>query len=116
MKTLASLTLSFVIGIVLAGCATAPDVMVSPYTTTTFPPSASATMLHAFPTDRHYVELAELSARMLRTTQEQAPLAMLEKAKSLGADAVVVTEPKRQSHIGEIPVLVLTGVAIRYDR
>jgi hypothetical protein len=103
------------LSLALVGCAT--PVVVSPYTTKTFPPNENAQILHALPKDRPYIELGELSFQMMRTNQTQAPLAILEKAKAMGADAVVILDAKRPGVApGGIRVLTLTGIAIRYER
>ena len=71
----------------LAACAHAAAVTVKPLTTQVFPPAASSvTAYETFPEQKH-VRIAELTVER----GANAMTLLREKARSLGADAIVVT-------------------------
>lgn len=93
------------------------------YTVEAFPPTTNIEVIHNFPVDKKYLELGELSIRLKRSTEEDAVLYLIDKAKEIGADAIVIIGERHGGSIlvpaGEIWVKVdkryLKGVAIKYE-
>lgn len=69
----------------LTGCA--HGVSVNRYSKEQFPPTASVEVFHLSPQGRPYVELAKLST--LPDIWHDSETKLIEKAKSLGADALI---------------------------
>jgi len=96
------------------------------YTTEVYPPTAHVEVLSTKLPDRPYVELGEL------TVKEERPLwappaieRLVEKAKALGADAIILKENTRTEDVVVVPargLLIATpisstklrAIAIRY--
>lgn len=78
--------------------------------------------MRAKPIQKEFIELGELSVRLKKSTEENAVIFLKEKAKSIGADAIVILG--ETSHgavavpIGKMYVVVnkryLKALAIRY--
>lgn len=112
--------LLLILALILGGCSTAPPVKVKRYTTAVYPPTQHVEVLHTKAPNRDYVELGELS---VKANDEEAIEYLVEKAKELGADAILLLGERQQGSIAmpigqmwmAIPAKRLTAVAIRYQ-
>lgn len=103
-----------------SGCAA--RVTYSPYSSQTFTPTASVDVLRTRVAERRYVELGELCIRVNRSTAETAVIRLTEKAKEIGADALILIGDRSAGPvavpIGQMAVAVplrdACAVAIRY--
>lgn len=110
--------LFIIMSVILSGCTT--PVKVTRYTTAVFPPTHHVEVLHTKAPNRDYVELGELS---VKANDEEAIKHLTEKAKELGADAILLLGERQQGSIAmpvgqmwmAIPAKRLTAVAIRYQ-
>ena len=101
-----------------------PSVHVMRYTPAIFPPSANVEILRTKPADREYIEIGEVSIRLNRASSETAVLMLAQKAKELGADALILIGERQKGAymvpIGRSAVAVnlrdLVGVAIKYKQ
>jgi len=84
MRNVIGLTLC----IIIAGCA--PNVKFMKYTSEIYTATQEVEVLRAKPVRKNFIELGELSVRLKKTTEENAVLYLTEKAKSIGADAIVI--------------------------
>ena len=80
----------------LAACGL-PSVQEVRYTMDTFEPTANVEVLQTWPRDRKYLEIAELEV----SAGSKANNALLERAKEIGADAIVIgpTHQHGQVHV-----------------
>lgn len=92
---------------ILAGCAHPPRVTM--LTTDTFNPTETVEIFHAPPENRPYREIAEIRVRVVPRTRPQAPLKLAEKAKEIGADAIILLGDEQ---VGTYMVSGHIGVAI----
>jgi hypothetical protein len=69
------------------------------YTSDTFEPTANVEVLQTWPRDRKYLEIAELEV----SAGAKANNALLDKAKEMGADAIVIGPPHRHSQV-QVPI------------
>lgn len=119
MQRLAVLAVALVF---LVACA--PTTRFARYTDVTYPPTTEVEVLRTQPADRPYVELGEIRLRLKRSNEDDAILILKEKAREVGADAIVILgEESRGAAIlpaGNMAVAVplrdLIAVAIRYKR
>jgi hypothetical protein len=72
-----------------------PLVEVEKYTMDTFEPTTNVAILQTWPQDRKYIEIADLEVR----AGDQAYDALLDKAKEMGADAIVIEPVHRHSQV-----------------
>jgi uncharacterized protein YbjQ (UPF0145 family) len=109
--------------LLLSGCATTttrPTVM--KYTSEAFQPTKHIEVLHTKPAARDYIEIGEVAIRLKKTTQENAVALLSEKAKELGADALVIIGERSKGAVAmpvgslfvAVPLRELYGVAIKY--
>jgi len=107
--------------LLLSGCATTrPTVM--KYTSEVFQPTKHIEVLHTKPAARDYIEIGEVAIRLKKSTQENAVLLLSEKAKELGADALVIIGERSKGTVtmpvGSLFVAVphreLYGIVIKY--
>ena len=118
MRTLLIVAVSVLL---LSGCVSARYMR---YTEETFPPTTEVEVLRTKPADRAYVELGEISLRLNRSTADNAILILKEKAREIGADAIVVLGEQSRGAVAApvgymavaVPVRDLVAVAIRYKR
>jgi hypothetical protein len=101
----------------LAGCF--PSVAVRPFTSSTFLPTTHVEVFSTKTPNREYVEVAELS---VKATDDEAIRALADKAKELGADAIILTGERTRSSAAvpvggmlvAVPQKKLFAVAIKY--
>lgn len=107
----------------LVGCAaTQPKVKVMRYTTEIFQPTNRIEVIHTKSTNRDYIEIGEVSIRLKKSTEENAVALLAEKAKELGANALIIIGERSKGAvvvpIGNMAVAVplreLYGIAIKY--
>ncbi len=70
-----------------------PSVNFMKYTEDSYQPTTSVEVLRNKPVEKEFVELGELSLRIkkgLFSNQEEAVLQLKEKAKEIGADAIII--------------------------
>ncbi len=85
-------------------------------------PTDRIEVFHTKPTDRDYVELAELSIRLDKSTEETAVLYLNDKAKELGADAIIMMGERTTGAFAmplgnmaiAVPTKELYAIAIKY--
>lgn len=106
--------------VLLTGCA--QPIKFARYTETTYPPTTEVEVLRTKPADRAYVELGEIRLRLKRSNEEDAILLIKQKAREVGANAIVILgEESRGAMLMPagnmamaVPIRVLVAVAIRY--
>lgn len=104
------------------GCAPTHRVSYSPYTDQTFAPTAQVDVFRTKVPDRRYTELGELCIRVGRSTQESSVLHLTEKAKEIGANAIILIGERSRGAVGApvgqmmvaVPLRDTCAVAIRY--
>lgn len=95
------------------------------YTENTYQPTKSIEVLRNKPVEKEFVELGELSLRIkkgLFSNQEEAVLQLKEKAKEIGADAIIILGEESEGNvivpIGDLYTSVdkryLKAIAIKY--
>jgi type IV pilus biogenesis protein CpaD/CtpE len=107
--------------LLLSGCSTTqPTVM--KYTSEAFQPTQHIEIFHIKPPARDYIEIGEVSIRLKKSTQENAVALLSEKAKELGADALVIIGERSKGAVAmpvgslavAVPLRELYGIAIKY--
>jgi hypothetical protein len=104
-----------------------PTVREMRYTSDTFEPTANVEFLQTWPRDRKYLEIAELEV----SAGSRANNALLDKAREIGADAIVIGPPHQhgQVHVPiggtisdgpagsfrSVPLTSVRAVAIKYQ-
>jgi len=83
----------------LFACSGLPSVREMRYTMDTFEPTANAEVLQTWPRDRKYLEIAELEV----SAGSKANNALLERAKEIGADAIVIGPPHQHGQV-HVPI------------
>lgn len=114
------ITYIIVLLIFLIGCSTPVKVM--RYTTEIFPPTQKVEVLRTKSIERDYIEIGEVSIRLKKSTESNAVALLAEKAKELGADAIILMGERSRgavampvgSMIAAVPLRELYGIAIRY--
>lgn len=108
------------IGLFLIGCATKVEVM--RYTMETFPPSHHVEVLRSKAINKDYIEIGEVSVRLKKSTKENAVALLAEKAKELGADAIIIIGERSRGAVAmpvgtmavAVPLRELYAIAIKY--
>jgi hypothetical protein len=72
-----------------------PSVRETRYTMDTFEPTVNVEVLQTWPRDRKYIEIAEFEVGV----DDQANNALLDKAKAIGADAIVIGPVHRHGQV-----------------
>lgn len=106
--------------VILVACA--PATRFARYTEAKYPPTTEVEVLRTKPADRAYVELGEIRLRLKNSNEDDAILILKEKAREVGADAIVILgEQSRGAAIVPVgnmamavPLRDLVAVAIRY--
>jgi hypothetical protein len=93
-----TLSLLLVVLFSLTACGL-PSVQVVRYTMDTFEPTTKVKVLQTWPQDRKYIQIGELEV----SAGDQANNALLDKAKEMGADAIVI-EPAHQHGKVYVPI------------
>jgi hypothetical protein len=89
----------FIILFSLFACGGLPSVRETRYTSDTFEPTANVEVLQTWPRDRKYLEIAELEV----STGAKANNALRDKAKEMGADAIVIGPVHRHGQV-QVPI------------
>lgn len=76
------------------------------YTDATYPPSDNVEVLRVKPVEDDFIELGELKLRLKKSTEENAILYMKDKAKAIGASAIVILGEQDE---GSVAVPIATG-------
>jgi len=111
-----------IIAALLLGCATSPQVKVMRYTTEIFQPTSRIEVLHTKPVGRDYIEIGEISIRLKKSTEENAVVYLKEKARELGADAIIIMGDRSRGAVAvpigsmavAVPIRELYAIAIKY--
>jgi len=91
----------FIIGtLLLAGCA--PILREEPLTSRIYAPTTEVDILDSWPEDRAFIKIADITAR----ADDKSAAAIVEQAKTAGADAVVFGRPY---HYGDVVILFAGG-------
>ncbi|MBN2267309.1 MAG: hypothetical protein JW725_03130 [Candidatus Babeliaceae bacterium] len=107
----------------LVGCTvTQPQPKVMRYATEIFQPTNRIEIIHTKPVNRDYIEIGEVSIQLKKSTEENAEALLAEKAKELGANALIIIGERSKGAvvvpIGNMAVAVplreLYGIAIKY--
>jgi len=77
-----------VVFLLLSGCARTVSYM--RYTDDNYPPTKNVEVLRAKPISKKFIELGELKLRVSRSNENSAVISLKAKAKSIGADAIVM--------------------------
>jgi len=110
----------FGLSLFLIGCATKANVM--RYTIETFPPTHHVEVFRSKVIDRDYIEIGEVSVRLKKSTKENAVALLVNKAKELGADAIILVGERSKGAVAmpignmavAIPIKELCAIAIKY--
>lgn len=107
----------------LVGCTvTQPKVKVMRYTTEIFQPTNRIKVIHTKSMNRDYIEIGEVSVRLKKSTEENAAVLLAEKAKKLGANALIIIGERSKGAVAipignmaiAVPLRELYGIAIKY--
>ena len=86
--------LSFAIIFILASCSF-PPVQEVRFITKTYEPTDHVEVLYSWPHDRNYIKISELEV----SAGDHAEDSLIDKAKEIGADAIVIGAPHRHSQV-----------------
>lgn len=94
------------------------------YSSENYGPSENVEVLRTKPSERPYEEIAELAIQLRPIDQDRAILNLKEKAKLLGADAIIILGENSRGAVAmpmgsmtvAVPIRFLSAVAIRYKR
>jgi hypothetical protein len=110
---------------VLVACApTAPTARFARYTDSSFPSTTEIEVLRTKPADRPYIELGEIRLQLKKSNEDDAILVLKEKAKEVGADAIVILGEESRGAVilpmgsmaVALPLRDLVAVTVRYKR
>lgn len=112
-----------VVSVLFTACATTPTVRFMRYSDIQYPPTSNVQVLQIKPPDRAFRELGVLSIRLKRDTQDDAILYLVNRAKEIGADAIVVLGEVSAGAVAipmgnmavAVPLRDLQALAIRYE-
>jgi len=91
-----------------------PKINVKKYTNFEFLPSKNVEVIRTKPVDRDFLEIAELSISIYKLEIEDAVNLITEKAKELGADALIIIGERSKEPVFGYPKRELFAVAIKY--
>ncbi len=89
-----------------------------------YPPTNKIKILRTAPVERKYEEIAEISLRIKKSTRETAVITLSEKAKELGADALILMGERSVGAVAipigrmalALPLREIYGIAIKYKK
>jgi uncharacterized protein YigA (DUF484 family) len=110
--------------VLLVACAPASAARFTRYTETTYPSTREVEVLRTKPVDRPHVELGEIRLRIGKSNENDAILLLKEKAREVGADAIVILGEESRGTVMlpaggmvfAVPLRDLVSVAIRYKQ
>lgn len=115
MKRLAIIASLF---LALTGCAS--QIRFMRYTSSDYPPTGDVEVLQIKPPNKQFRELGVLSVRLNKHTEENAVLYLVERAREIGADAIVIMGEVSAGAVlvgaVAVPLRDLQALAIRYER
>jgi|SRR5690554_2977710 len=102
-----------------------PSVNFMKYSEDNYPPTNSVEVLRSKPVEKEFIELGELSLQVKKgifSNQEEAVLKLKEKAKEIGADAIIILGEESEGSvivpIGQLYTSVdkrfIKAIAIKY--
>ena len=103
--------------------ACAPQTRFMRYTSSDYPPTTNVEVLKIKPPNKHFKELGLLSVRLDKRTEENAVLYLVERAREIGADAIVILGEVSAGAVAmpvgtlaiAVPLRDLQALAIRYE-
>jgi|SRR3990170_6994755 len=124
MKAIISIVILF-IALFISACS--PSVNFMKYSDDNYPPTNSIEVLRNKPVEKEFVELGELSLQVKKgifSNQEEAVLNLKEKAKEIGADAIIILGEESEGSviipIGNLYTSVdkryIKAIAIKYKK
>jgi len=89
-----------------------------------YPPTSSVEVLRVKPVSKDYFELGELSLKIKKSNQEEAILKLKEKAKKIGADAIILLGENSEGSVlvpvgnlyASIDMRYIKAIAIKYKK
>lgn len=92
------------------------------YSEDIYPPTNSVEVLRNKPVEKDYIELGELSLKIKRSNQEEAVLQLKEKAKEIGADAIILLGEDSEGNVivpignlyASVDLRYIKAIAIKY--
>jgi hypothetical protein len=104
--------------------ACAPQIRLMRYTSSDYPPTTNVEVLQIKPPNKQFKELGVLSVRLDKRTEENAVLYLVERAREIGADAIVILGEVPAGAVAmpmgslavAVPLRDLKALAIRYER
>lgn len=121
MKTIISVIMFLIM--IISGCS--PSVNFMKYNDDNYPPTNSVEVLRNKPVEKEFTELGELSIQVKKgifSNQEEVVLKLKEKAKEIGADAIIILGEESEGSvivpIGKLYASVdkrfIKAIAIKY--
>ena len=103
----------------LTSCSLPIPVRVASYTDTQYNPTNTIDVIRTNSVSRDYIELAELRTRVGILSRDQAIINIKEKAKEIGADAIIILGKETQGAIITtntlaVPIQDMVAIAIKY--
>ena len=104
--------------------ACAPQIRFMRYTSSDYLPTTNVEVLQIKPPNRLFKELGVFSVRLNKRTEENAVLYLVERAREIGADAIVILGEVSAGAVAmpagslavTVPLRDLQALAIRYER
>ena len=99
-----------------------PSVNFMRYNEDIYPPTNSVEVLRSKPVSRDYIELGELSLKIKKSNQNEAVLKLKEKAKEIGADAIILLGENSEGSVlvpvgnlyASVDMRYIKAIAIKY--
>jgi hypothetical protein len=110
------------LSILFCGCS--PSVNFMKYIDENYPPTNSVEVLRSKPASRDYIELGELSLKIKKSNEDQAVLKLKEKAKEIGADAIILLGENSEGSVlvpignlyASVDMRYIKAIAIKYKK
>jgi len=110
----------FILSLLFIGCT--PRAKVMRYTTMKFPPTHNIEIFRSKIINKDYIEIGEVYIRLKKSTEENAIALLAEKAKEIGADAIIIMGERLKGIVSipagrafvSFPVRELYAIAIKY--
>ena len=112
-----------IVSLCLAAGACAPQIRFMRYTSSQYAPTTDVEILQIKPPDRRFKEIGLLSIRLHNNRDENAVLYLVERAREIGADAIVILGEISAGSVAmpvgtmfvAVPLRDLQALAIRYE-
>ena len=120
MNIVKKLLVIVICGLLIYGCS--PSVNFMRYNEDIYPPTNSVEVLRSKPVSRDYIELGELSLKIKKSNQNEAVLKLKEKAKEIGADAIILLGENSEGSVlvpvgnlyASVDMRYIKAIAIKY--